>query len=108
MRNDDGCRSILYGSAENLSGMYQTLVNCADTDNVSIDDSVGTIKGDSEEMFPVEMTVGFEIFVNGSGIGDDRITLDTVVAGALLSNFASAISLSYRLHLTPPVPNEAI
>ena len=113
MRDNDRCCFILDGRVKNFSWVHQTLIECADTDDMGIDHSTGTVKRDSNEVFSTLMMIGFEIVIGTAGIGNDGIIFDTIVTGAILSDLASTAPVAIAVcrflsHLMPPEPNEAL
>ena len=57
MCDNDRCCFVLDGRIKHFSWVYKTLVERTDTDSVGVDDPAGTIEGDSDEVFPVEMMI---------------------------------------------------
>ena len=113
MCDKDRCCSVLNGRIKNLSWVYKTLVERADTDGVGVDDSAGTVKRDGNEVLSVLMTIGFEMLIGTAGIGDNGIILYPTITRTTFSNFASAVSLAIAVygfgsHLKLPVMVEEL
>ena len=109
MCDNDRRRSILNGRIKNLPWVHQTLIECADTDNMGIDHSAGTVKRDGDEVLSVLMTIGFEMVIGTACIGDNGVILYPTITRTAFSNFASAMSVSvcrFGSHLKLPMPNE--
>jgi len=111
--DDDRGGSVLYGRIEDLSWVNQGLIEGADADDVGMDNPVGTIEGEGEEVFPLEIPVCLEVLIGTVGMGDDGIVSDLIVQRAVLPDAASAAPVSIAPcrsapHLRRPVPTGAL
>ena len=79
MCDNDRCCFVLYGRIKHFSWVYKTLVECADTDGVGVDNPTGAIKGNSDEVFSVEMMILVQMFIGSACSCNDRILFDPVV-----------------------------
>ncbi len=80
MRYDDSSGSVLNGRIKNFSWVNQALVECPDADSMGIDDPAGTIEGDSDEVFPVEMMILMQMLIDSACSCNDRILFDAMIA----------------------------
>jgi len=80
MCDNDRCCFVFDGRIKYFSWMYKTLVECADTDSVGINDPAGTIEGDSDKVFPVEMMILVQMLIGSTCSCNNRICFDTVIA----------------------------
>jgi hypothetical protein len=78
--NNDRSSLILDGRIKYFSWMYQRLVECSDTDDMGIDDSASTIKGDGYKVFSVEIMILIQILIGSACICYDGILSNTLIA----------------------------
>ena len=79
MCDNDRCCFVLDGRIKYFSWMYQTLIECTDTDSVGVDNPAGAVKGDSDEVFPVEMMIFVQMIIGSACSCNDWVFSDVVV-----------------------------
>ena len=60
--------------------MHKALIDRTNTDDVGINHSAGTVKGNGYEMLSILMMIGFEMFVGRAGSCNDRVLYDPLIA----------------------------
>ncbi len=80
MRYDDRRCSIFDGRVKYFSWMHDALIQRANADDVGIDNSAGTIDGDGDKVFAVEMMILVQILIGSACCGDDEIVFDMMIS----------------------------
>ena len=78
--DNDGNGFVLNGRIKHFSWVYQTLIECTDTDSMRTNNSTSTIESDGDEVFTVEMMILFEMIISFACSCYDGVFSDTVIA----------------------------